>query len=66
MTFLVYHLIRKQELQRIMRAYLWNLAREWLPHGAIPVDDEKLAPELGSPGAHIRTNGQLVLESKRE
>jgi hypothetical protein len=49
-----------------MRAYLWNLAREWLPHGAIPVDDEKLAPELGSPGAHIRTNGQLVLESKRE
>jgi hypothetical protein len=34
--------------------------------GAIPAADEKLAPDLDSPGAHIRTNGQLVLESKRE
>jgi hypothetical protein len=50
--------------QANMRAYMWNLAKEWLPHGAIPADDEKLALDLGSPGAHIRTNGQLVLESK--
>ena len=46
------------------RVYMWNLAKEWLPHGAIPPDDEKLALDLGGPGAHIRTNGQLVLESK--
>jgi hypothetical protein len=50
--------------QANMRAYMWNLVREWLPNGAIPVEDEKLALDLGSPGAHIRTNGQLVLESK--
>ena len=50
--------------QANMRAYMWNLTKEWLPHGAIPVDDEKLALDLGSPGAHIRTNGQLVLESQ--
>ena len=50
--------------QANMRAYMWNLGKEWLPHGAIPADDEKLALDLGSPGAHIRNNGQLVLESK--
>jgi len=50
--------------QANMRAYMWNLAKEWLPHGAISADDEKLALDLGSPGAHIRNNGQLVLESK--
>jgi hypothetical protein len=50
--------------QANMRAYMWNLMKEWLPHGAIPADDEKLALDLGGPGAHIRSNGQLVLESK--
>jgi hypothetical protein len=50
--------------QANMRSYMWNLTKEWLPHGAIPADDEKLALDLGSPGAHIRSNGQLVLESK--
>src|SRR6266852_4289069 len=50
--------------QANMRAHMWNLTKEWLPHGAIPTDDEKLALDLGSPGAHIRSNGQLVLESK--
>ena len=45
------------------RAYMWNLVKEWLLHGAIP-DEEKLALDLGSPGAHIRTNNQLVIESK--
>jgi hypothetical protein len=47
-----------------MRAYMWGQCKEWLPHGAIPADDEKLALDLGSPGAHIRPNGQLVIESK--
>jgi hypothetical protein len=50
--------------QANQRAYMWNLVREWLLHGALPVDDEKLALDLGSPGAHIRSNNQLVLESK--
>jgi hypothetical protein len=50
--------------QANMRAYMWNLAREWLQDGAIPDDDEKLVLDLGSPGAHIRSTGQLVLESK--
>jgi hypothetical protein len=50
--------------QANMRAYMWNLEKEWLLHGAIPADDEKLALDLGSPGAHIRPNNQLVLESK--
>jgi hypothetical protein len=50
--------------QANMRAYMWNLMKEWLLHGALPAEDEKLAPDLGSPGAHIRPNGQLVLESK--
>jgi hypothetical protein len=50
--------------QANMRAYMWNQLKEWLPHGAIPCDDEKLAFDLGSPGAHIKTNGRLVLESK--
>ena len=43
---------------------MWNLCKEWLPHGAIPAGDEKLALDLGGPGAHIRPNGQLVIESK--
>ena len=50
--------------QANMRAYMWNQCKEWLPRGAIPADDERLALDLGSPGAHIRPNGQLVLESK--
>jgi len=50
--------------QANMRAYMWNLAKEWLPHGAIDASDEKLALDLGGPGAHIRNNGQLVIESK--
>jgi hypothetical protein len=50
--------------QANMRAYMWSAMKEWLPHGALPTDDDKLALDLGSPGAHIRPNGQLVLESK--
>jgi len=50
--------------QANMRAHMWNQVKEWLPHGAIPADDEKLALDLGGPGAHIRSNGQLVIESK--
>ena len=40
------------------------LAFEWLPHGAFPPPDEKLALDLGSPGPHISTNGQRRLESR--
>ena len=43
---------------------MWGACKEWLPHGAIPADDEKLALDLGSPGAHIRPNSKLVIESK--
>ncbi len=50
--------------QANQRAYQWNLMREWLLRGGLPVDDEKLALDLGSPGAHIKPNNQLVLESK--
>jgi hypothetical protein len=50
--------------QANQRAYMWNLVKEWLPHGAIPADDEKLALDLASPGAHLWPNNQLVLESK--
>ncbi len=46
------------------RAYMWGQAKEWLPRGGIPGDDEKLALDLGSPGAHIKPNNQLVIESK--
>lgn len=52
-----------------MRAYMWNQVKEWLRHGGIPTDaeDEKLAMDLGSPGAFIKTGtGQLVLESKAD
>ena len=53
--------------QANMRAYMWNQLREWLPHGAIPADDEKLAIDLSGPGAKIRvTTNQLVLESKAD
>jgi hypothetical protein len=50
--------------QANLRAYMWNQCREWLPRGAIDASDEKLALDLGGPGAHIRNNGQLVIESK--
>ncbi|MGO9270814.1 MAG: terminase [Terriglobia bacterium] len=53
--------------QANMRAYMWNQVREWLPHGAIPAEDEKLALDLSGPGAKIRvTTNQLVLESKAD
>jgi hypothetical protein len=52
--------------QANMRAYMWNATKEWLPHGAIPADDEKLALDLAGPGAHIKANNQLVLESKAD
>ena len=41
--------------QANMRAYMWNLVKEWLPRGGLPLDDEKLALDLGSPGG--RTSG---------
>jgi hypothetical protein len=48
-----------------MRAYMWNQAKEWLPHGTIPLEDEKLALDLASPGAQIKAKGgQLFIESK--
>jgi hypothetical protein len=51
--------------QANVRAYIWNLAKEWLPRGAIDPADEKLAMDLSGPGAKIREKtGQLVLESK--
>lgn len=49
-----------------MRAYMWNACKEWLPRGGLPADDEKLASDLTGPGAHIRTDGRLVIESKKE
>ena len=52
--------------QENLRAYMWNQLKEWLPRGAISLDDEKLAMDLAGPGAHIRTNGKLVLESKAD
>ena len=53
--------------QANMRAYMWNQLREWLPHGAIPATDEKLAIDLSGPDAKIRvTTNQLVLESKAD
>ncbi len=53
--------------QANMRAYMWNNVKEWLPRGAIPADDEKLASDLAGPGATIRvSDGKLVLESKAD
>lgn len=48
------------------RAFMWNQAKEWLPHGSIPQDDEKLALDLAGPGAHIRSDNRLVIESKQK
>ena len=51
--------------QANMRAYMWNLTKEWLLHGAIPANDEKLALDLEAPGYHLKANtNQLVIESK--
>jgi hypothetical protein len=51
--------------QANMRAYMWNLQKEWLLHGAISADDEKLAADLSGPGYHLKANtNQLVIESK--
>jgi hypothetical protein len=53
--------------QANMRAFMWNAAKEWLPHGAIDPKDEKLASDLSGPGAEIRVrDGKLVIESKAE
>ena len=51
--------------QANMRAYMWNLGKDWLLRGAISADDEKLASDLGAPGFHLKANtNQLVIESK--
>lgn len=51
--------------QANMRAYLWNLQKEWLLRGAISADDEKPASDLAGPGFHLKANtNQLVIESK--
>jgi hypothetical protein len=51
--------------QANMRAYMWNLQKEWLLRGAIEAEDEKLASDLGAPGFHLKANTtQLVIESK--
>ena len=35
-----------------LRAYVWNLTKEWLLRGAIEPDDEMLASDLAGPGFH--------------
>jgi hypothetical protein len=45
---------------------MWSLAKESLPHGRDSRRRREISARLDSPGTHIRTNGQLVLESKRE
>ena len=42
--------------QANMRAYEWNLQKEWLLRGAIPADDEKLASDVAGPGFHLKAN----------
>jgi phage terminase large subunit len=52
--------------QANMRAYMWNQCKEWLSHGAIDPNDEKLANDLAGPGYGINHSNQLVLESKAD
>ncbi len=47
-----------------MRAYMWNLCKEWLPRGSIDKNDERLEVDLTGPGWHLNKQNQLVLESK--
>jgi len=50
-----------------MRAYMWNAMKEWLPKGAIGPADDRLAIDLGAPGATVKEKtGKLFLESKAE
>ncbi len=46
------------------RAFMWRALKEWLPTGAIPFDDVRLATDLGAPGFHLNKKNQLVLEAK--
>jgi hypothetical protein len=46
------------------RAYMWRTAKDWLPRGAIPKHDIRLATDLCGPGYHIDKQNRLVIESK--
>lgn len=48
------------------RAEMWNALKEWLPKGAIPPKDQRLADDLEAPGFHINRQNRLVLESKAD
>jgi hypothetical protein len=49
-----------------MRSFMWNAMKEWLAHGAIDRNDEKLEVDLTSPGYHLNRSNQLLLESKQD
>jgi|SRR6185295_16200111 len=49
--------------QANQRAYQWNRMKDWLPTGAIPVD-QRLEGDLTGPGFHLNKRDQLVLEAK--
>jgi hypothetical protein len=49
-----------------MRAFMWNKAKEWLPHGCIDAKDERLETDLTAPGYHIDKKDRLVIESKED
>lgn len=47
-----------------MRAFMWKKGKDWLPKGAIPKDDHRLATDFQAPGYHLNKKNKLVLESK--
>lgn len=47
-----------------MRAYMWKMSKEWLPYGAIPAQDTRLADDACGPGHHLDARNRLVIESK--
>lgn len=47
-----------------LRACIWKRGKEWLPKGAIPKDDYRLAQDFQAPGYHLNQKNKLVLESK--
>ena len=47
-----------------MRAYMWKQSKEWLPYGAIPAKDQRLADDACGPGHHLDQRNRLVIESK--
>lgn len=47
-----------------LRACMWKRGKDWLPKGAIPKDDYRLAQDFEAPGYHLNQKNKLVLESK--